>query len=198
MKKLLVATGNPGKVKEFAALLAGLPCEITGLRQEGIDFEVEETGETFEENARLKAEGYAAASGLLTLADDSGLVVDALGGRPGVQSARYGGPGLSDEDRVRLLLRELEGVPDERRTARFVAVLALVRPGEPARLVRGEVEGRIGYAPRGANGFGYDPVFVLPERGVTTAELPPAEKHAISHRGAAARAMRPVIEALLK
>lgn len=195
--KLLVATRNPGKVKEFADLLAGLPCVITGLRQEGITFVVPETGDSFEENARIKAEAYAAISGLLTLADDSGLVVDALGGKPGVLSARYGGPGLSDEDRVQRLLHELEGVGDERRTARFVAAIALAYPGETTRLVRGEVEGCIGHAPRGSNGFGYDPIFLLPGRGLTTAELPSVEKHAISHRGAAARAIRPLIEALL-
>jgi len=196
--KLLIATGNPGKVVEYRDILAGLPWELTDLRQEGIIFEVAETGDTYEANARLKAEAYAAATRLPTLADDSGIEVDALGGRPGVQSARYGGPGLSDEDRVQLLLTELRGVPGERRTARFVCVIAIVVPGGPTQLVRGEVKGRITHAPRGSNGFGYDPVFLLPDRGLTTAELPPAEKHAISHRGVAGRAARQVLEALLR
>lgn len=159
----------------------------------GIDFEVPETGETFEDNARLKAEGYCAASGLPTLADDSGIVVDALDGAPGVRSAHYGGSGLSDEGRVELLLRELRGVPDEKRTARFVCVIAIAAPGAPTQLVRGEVEGRIAHTPRGSNGFGYDPVFLLPARGLTTAELPSAEKHAVSHRGVAARAARALL-----
>lgn len=119
--------------------------------------------------------------------------MDALGGAPGVRSARYGGQGLSDEDRVDLLLRKLQGVPDEKRTARFVCVIAIAAPGAPTLLVRGEVEGRITHAPRGCSGFGYDPVFLLPGRGLTTAELPPAEKHAVSHRGAAARAARPLL-----
>ena len=195
--KLLVATANPGKILEFRDLLAGLPCRITGLNDEGISSEVAETGATFEDNARLKAEAYAAVAGLVTLADDSGLEVDALGGRPGVHSARYGGPGLSDEDRVQLLLRELAGVPGVRRTARFICVIALAAPAQETRLVRGECEGRIAFAPRGSNGFGYDPVFLLPDRGLTTAELPPAEKHEMSHRGAASRAARPLILSFL-
>lgn len=110
-----------------------------------------------------------------------------------MRSARYGGPGLSDEDRVQLLLRELRDVPDERRTARFVCVIAVAAPEKPAQLVRGEVEGRIAHAPRGTNGFGYDPVFLLPDRGLTTAELPSAEKHAVSHRGEAARKARDLL-----
>lgn len=190
---LLVATGNPGKVSEYRDLLGDLPFQLVSLRDVGIGFEVPETGETFEENARLKAEAYCAASGLATLADDSGIMVDALGGAPGVHSARYGGPGLSDEDRVHVLLRELNRVPDERRTARFVCVIALAAPGRPTQLVRGEVEGRIARGPRGINGFGYDPVFLLPDRGLTTAELPSAEKHAVSHRGEAVRKARALL-----
>lgn len=190
---LLVATGNPGKIVEYADLLRGLPFRLIGLKEARIGFEVPETGGTFEENARLKAEGYGAASGLPTLADDSGIVVDALGGAPGVYSARYGGPGLSDEGRVQLLLRELSGVPDEKRTARFVCVIAVALPGKSTQLVRGEVKGLIAHAPRGSNGFGYDPVFLLPDRGLTTAELPSAEKHAVSHRGEAARKARALL-----
>lgn len=190
MDHLLIATGNPGKLREFARLLAGIPYQLTGLREAGITQEVAETADSFEDNARLKAAAYAATSGLLALADDSGLEVDALGGDPGVRSARYGGPGLSDEERVALLLRNLEGVPEERRTARFVCVIALAGPAGVLHTVRGVVEGVITQAPRGADGFGYDPVFLLPRLGRTTAELDPDAKNALSHRGQAARAAR--------
>ena len=190
MQKLLIATGNPGKLREFADLLGDVPYQLVSLRDEGISLEVEETGATFEANARLKAEAYARASGLLTLADDSGLEVDALGGAPGVLSARYGGPELSDPERVTLLLRNLDGVPKERRTARFVCLIALATPETTIHTVRGEVAGLITRQPRGENGFGYDPVFLAPSLGLTTAELTPEQKHALSHRGQAARAAR--------
>ncbi len=196
--KLLIATGNPGKVAEYKQLLGGLPCEFASLRDVGVDFEVEETGETFEDTPRLKAEAYAQASGLMTLADDSGIEVDVLGGAPGVRSARYGGSGLDDPGRVQLLLRELQRVPDKGRTGRFVCVIAIARPGTETRVVRGTVEGRIAHAPRGTGGFGYDPIFLLPDRGLTTAELQPDEKNAISHRGAAARLARPILLQLLR
>src|SRR5207302_9328992 len=144
------------KVAEYQQLLGGLPCEFVSLRDAGIDFEVEEIGENFEENARLKAESYSRASGLLTLADDSGIEVDALGGEPGVHSARYGGPGLDDAGRVARLLAALRDVPDERRTARFRCVIAIVDPEGRESVVEGAVAGRITHAPRGAGGFGYD------------------------------------------
>jgi XTP/dITP diphosphohydrolase len=186
MEKLLLATRNQGKVKELAELLAGLPYEMISLDYAGITGEVEETGATFMENAILKAAAYAAVSGVLTLADDSGLEVDALGGRPGVLSARYGGPGLSDEDRVDLLLKGLKDVPWEKRTARFRCVIAIAGLGGNVRTVEGVIEGVIQYKPEGSNGFGYDPIFYLPDKQCTTAQLPSQEKNLISHRGQAA------------
>lgn len=188
--RLLIATHNPGKAREYRDLLADLPLEVTWLDAEGITFEVEETGATFQENAALKARAYAAASGLLTWADDSGLEVDALQGAPGVYSARYGAPDArSDEARVRFLLAKLEGVPDEARTARFRCVVALASPERLLHSVEGTCEGRVGFSPRGGNGFGYDPVFLAADYGyrVTLAELEPAAKHVISHRGRAAQ-----------
>ncbi|MEX1253609.1 MAG: XTP/dITP diphosphatase [Dehalococcoidia bacterium] len=198
MPRLLIATNNPGKVAEFRQLLDGCGWELVTPAELGLNLEVEESGQTYSENARIKAEAYAQASGLVTLADDSGLEVDALGGRPGIFSARYAGPDRTDEERVQTLLQELSDVPDEQRSARFRAVIAIAEPGGPVELTEGTVEGRIAREPRGANGFGYDPVFLLPERGLTTAELPPGEKHAISHRGVAARKARVVLERMLR
>ena len=186
-QKLLVATGNPGKLREVSQILAGLPFEVLSLKDLGISMEVEETGATFTENAILKAEAYCASAGVLTLADDSGLVVDALGGRPGVLSARYGGEGLTDPQRVDLLLGELDGVSWEERTARFRCVIALAWPGGRLETVEGVVEGVIQYEPEGSNGFGYDPIFHLPERDCTTAQLETSDKNRISHRGQAVR-----------
>jgi XTP/dITP diphosphohydrolase len=156
--------------------------------------EVEETGATYTENARAKALQYMQASGLAVLADDSGIEVDALDGRPGVRSARYAGAGRSDQERVEKLLAELDGVPDERRTARFRAVITVADTDGRIETVEGTVEGRIGHEPRGENGFGYDPVFLPDGYEVTTAELPSEEKNAVSHRGAAARKARPILE----
>ena len=187
VQELLIATGNPGKVREFTKLLGGLPFKLVSLSDAGITDTVEETGVTFEENAILKARYYAACSGMLTLADDSGLVVDALDGRPGVLSARYGGEGFSDSQRVDLLLEELADVPWEKRTARFQCVIAVAWPSNSIRTVVGSVEGVIQYICEGSNGFGYDPIFRLPDRGCTTAQLSTPEKNLISHRGRAAR-----------
>jgi len=197
MKKLLIATNNPGKLQEYADLLDGLPVELTSPAQEGLSLAVDESGGTFAENAILKARAYAEASGLPTLADDSGLEVDALGGGPGVRSARYAGEGASDEDRYRLLLRNLREVPAERRTARFRCVVAIVGPEGDVHTAEGRCEGIIGFEPRGAHGFGYDPVFYLPHRGQTMAELPPAVKNRISHRARAAQAALPTLRRLL-
>ena len=208
--RLLIATGNPGKMREYAGLLRNAPFSLVSLKDVGINHEVEETGYTFAENAWLKASGYAAMSGMLTLADDSGLEVDALGGEPGVRSARYGGGACrSDADRVSLLLRNLDGVPWRRRTARFRCVIniARVRPrpspaqGEEGDLgvellasVVGSVAGMIQYEPEGEDGFGYDPVFHLPSFGKTIAQLSLEDKNRISHRGCAAgRAMNALI-----
>jgi XTP/dITP diphosphohydrolase len=197
MIKLLVATNNPGKVREYEALLKGLPLTLTYLAQEGIDIEVEETGSTFAENARLKAGAYARASDLLTLADDSGLEVDALGGEPGTRSARYAGKGASDEGRYRLLLSKLKGVPWERRTARFRCVIAVVRAQGEVRIAEGTCEGLIAFEPKGEHGFGYDPVFYVPEYGQTMAELAPEVKNRISHRARAAEGARRILQKLL-
>ena len=197
-KKLLVATRNSGKVREFSRMLSGVCFEVVGLDDLGIDLEVEETGSTFEENAVLKARAYAEASGELTLADDSGLVVDALNGEPGVLSARYGGDGLDDEGRVQLVLDKMEHLPGWERTAKFVAVLALVGGDVPSGLATSEgvLEGAIMHQPIGENGFGYDPVFWLASQAKTTAQLSGEEKDAISHRGAALRGLTDTLASL--
>jgi len=187
MPELLLATNNKGKAREYRSLLSGVPFELVTPDEVGINTEVEEVGKSFEENARLKAATLAAESQLLSLADDSGLEVDALGGEPGTLSARYAGEGASDEDRVSYLLTKLEGVPEERRTARFRCVIAIATPEGDVELCSGECEGIIAFEPRGNKGFGYDPIFYLPELKKTMAELPPEEKNRISHRGRAAR-----------
>jgi XTP/dITP diphosphohydrolase len=195
----LVATQNPGKLREYQDLLADLPVEWFSLQDLGLeDLEVPETGATFTENARIKASAYAEASGVLTLADDSGLEVDALGGAPGVYSSRYAGPGASDTDRYRKLLAELGDTPDEARTARFRCVVAIAAPGGDVRTAEGACEGRIGDAPRGENGFGYDPVFIVEGRDQTMAELTADEKNILSHRGRALEAIRPILAEILE
>ncbi len=192
--KLLIASANRGKVSEFRSLLDGLDIQLLSVQDAGIPGDVEETGSTYEENARLKAVTCAAQSSLLTLADDSGLEVDALGGEPGVRSARYAGEGATDVDRVAYLLRKLEGVPVERRGARFVCVIAIATPEGDVTFCRGECPGSIVTEPRGERGFGYDPAFLFPELGVTMAELPPEVKNRLSHRGRAAGKAREVLE----
>ena len=195
--KLLIATHNPGKKREYAELLQGLNVELITLDDLGIDEAVEEDGESYAENALLKAQFYAAAEGVLTLADDSGLEVDALGGAPGVLTARYAGEGATDEQRYSLLLRQLREVPDERRTARFRCVIALAWPDGPTEVTQGTCEGRITHKPRGKHGFGYDPVFYVPKYGCTMAELPPEIKNRISHRARAAAAAREILRSNL-
>lgn len=185
---LLIATNNEGKLKEYQALLAATPFPLIGLAQAGIHQTVEETGATFEENALLKAKTYASLSGLLTLADDSGLEVDALGGEPGVRSSRYAGPNATDPQRVEYLLAKLKDVPYRWRTARFRCVIALVWPSGEIEMCQGMCPGMIAMEPRGANGFGYDPVFFLPHLKRTMAELTLEEKNQVSHRAMAARA----------
>jgi XTP/dITP diphosphohydrolase len=182
---LLLASQNPGKLAEMRKLVAGLPFRILGPREVGIDDAPEETGTTFPENAALKARHYATRSGLLTAADDSGIAVDALGGEPGLYSSRFGGEGVSDDDRNRLLLEKLAGLPPERRGARFTSSLALARGSDIVFQATESVDGRIAEAPRGANGFGYDPIFFYPPFGKTFGEVAPAEKNRVSHRGKA-------------
>ncbi len=192
--KLLIATHNPGKVREYRELLAGLPLELTCPAQEGLDIEVAETGDSFAENARLKAVAYARTSGLLTLADDSGLEVDGLGGEPGIHSARYAGTGASDEERYQLLLEKLREVPWEERTARFRCVIAVATPEGQIHTAKGTCEGLIAFAPKGEHGFGYDPVFYFQEHGMTMAELPPETKNKVSHRARAAQRAKEILE----
>jgi len=195
--KLLIATRNQGKLREYRALLADLELELIGLDEAGITLQVEETGTTFEENATLKARAYARASGLLTLADDSGLEVDALGGEPGIYSARYDGQGGSDSDRCWLLLQRLKGVPDGERGARFRCVIAIATPEGKVYTSEGTCEGRIAFHPQGTYGFGYDPVFFVPQYGRTMAQLPPELKNCISHRARAAHGARKILRHLL-
>lgn len=194
MPRLLIATTNAGKVTEFRRLLDGCGWEIVSPADLGIDLEVEETGQTYAENATIKATQYAKASGLVTLADDSGLEVDALGGRPGILSARYAGVDRTDRERLKKLLEELVDVPDKHRTARFRTVIAIVDKQERVELVEGTFEGAIAREPRGDNGFGYDPVFYLPDRALTAAELPADVKDAVSHRGVATRKAYAILE----
>ncbi|NPV68902.1 MAG: RdgB/HAM1 family non-canonical purine NTP pyrophosphatase [Anaerolineae bacterium] len=198
MITVLVATLNPGKQREYHDLLANLPVTWVGPADVGLDhLEVAEDGLTFEANARLKALAFARASGLPTLADDSGLQVDALNGQPGVYSARYAGPAATDEDRYRKLLSVMAAIPDDRRSARFVCVVALALPDGEVHVAQGTLEGSIGRHPRGSGGFGYDPVFVLPD-GRHLAELSAMEKNAISHRARALEALRPILLAVLE
>jgi XTP/dITP diphosphohydrolase len=200
--RLLFASSNPHKVDEVRSILAPLNIDVTGLdRLENSPPEPVEDGATFEENARIKAIAYARATGQLCLADDSGLEVDALGGAPGVHSARYAGVGQTRAERDAAnnakLLRKLEGVPAERRTARFVCAMCLADgKGRVLAETRGDFAGVIAHEPRGSNGFGYDPLLYLPDRDCTSAELSTEEKNDRSHRGEAARKMADILKAM--
>ena len=194
--RLVLATRNPGKIAEIRAILSSLPVELVTLEGLPEIGSAEEDGLTFEQNAAKKALHVWKATGLAALADDSGLEVDALGGRPGILSARFAGEEATHAENNRKILALLSGVPPERRRARFVCVAALAKPDVEVVLTRGEVEGVISETPAGSRGFGYDPVFYLPAYGRTIAELDEATKNNISHRAGALRAMRPVIQAL--
>ena len=194
--KLLLATNNEAKVGEYRDLLRDLAFELVTSAELGINIIVNEAGESLEENARLKATASAARSQLLALADDSGLEVDALGGEPGWLSARYAGEKASDRDRIGYLLAKLEGVPWERRSARFRCVIAIATPGGKVGFCSGECLGIITFEPRGEGGFGYDPIFYLPELGRTMAELTPEIKNQVSHRGQAARKVPQLLKRL--
>lgn len=187
MNRLLLATSNRGKITEYRQLLTDLPFELVSLNDLGIDTQLTEDYATYQENALHKAVSYSELSGLITLADDSGLEVDALGGEPGVLSARYAGENASDSDRVNLLLENMKDVPWEQRTAKFVCVIALALPGGKYELYYGECSGLIAFEAAGEKGFGYDPVFYFEKLEKTMAELPPDIKNNISHRGNAAR-----------
>ncbi len=194
MHTLLLATSNPHKLEEFRAIFSDLPLRLLSLNDLQLDIDIEETGTTFAENAELKARTYAQPSGLLTLADDSGLEIDALGGMPGIHSARYLGRETSYEERFREILEQLKGLPMEQRTARFHCAIALAEPSGYTRVVEGVIEGVIANSPRGEHGFGYDPIFFLPELGKTFAELAPEHKNRISHRARAAQSASKLLE----
>jgi len=194
--KLLIASNNNHKVAEFKRLFAHLPIELVTPNDINLNLDVDETGDTFEANARLKAHAFAEASGLPALADDSGIEVDSLNGRPGVLSARYGGEGLDDAGRVQLLLREMAAIPDDQRSCRYRVVLVLVDHAKPAGTedsTEGRCEGFVALATSGANGFGYDPIFYVPAFGKTIADVTSDQKDSISHRGIAARDMAEIL-----
>ncbi len=194
MRTLLLATTNEQKLNEFRTIFQDLPLTLLSLRDVQLDMDVEETGTTFAENATLKAQAYAQAANMLALADDSGLEIDPLGGAPGIYSARFAGRETSYAERFQLIFARLQGIPLPQRTARFRCAIALAEPSGYTRVVEGTIEGLIAERPRGENGFGYDPIFFVPEFGLTTAEMAPAEKNRISHRGRAAEAARRLLE----
>jgi XTP/dITP diphosphohydrolase len=197
--KLLIATNNLGKWEEYRTLLGDLPLKITSLRGEGIHLEPDESGSTFEENAVIKASTFAQLSRMLTLADDSGLEIDALDGAPGVYSARYGGTQRGENvRRCDLVLRQLEGMAWAERTARFRCVIAIATPEGQLETVEGMVEGVIAFEPQGDHGFGYDPIFFIPEFNCTMAQLPMETKNRISHRARGMKAALPVILQLMR
>jgi len=196
MPKLLLATSNPGKIREYRFLLDGLGYQLTTLAEEGIAKIVTESGDNYEQNARLKAISYAKLSQLTALADDSGLEVDALNGEPGVKSARFAGEAAADAEKVSLLLAKLNGVPWERRTACFKCVIVIASPGGRTEVCYGECHGTIALEAKGENGFGYDPIFSLPEIDKTMAELPLEMKNQISHRARASQKARQVLQQL--
>lgn len=200
MYKIIFATGNEGKMKEIREILDGLTflgekVQILSMKEAGIDMDIIEDGTTFEENAMIKARAVAgAAKEAIVLADDSGLVIDYLNGEPGIYSARYLGKDTSYRVKNANLVQRLEGVPDEKRSARFICAIAAVLPDGRELSTRGTIEGRIGYEEKGLNGFGFDPIFYVPEIGKYTAELSDEDKNRISHRGKALRAMREELE----
>ena len=190
MKQIIFATGNAGKVKEIQKIMADTGREVLSMKEAGIAADPEENGKTYEENALIKARAVAAKTDQIVMADDSGLEVDALNKEPGIYSARYMGEDTSYTIKNANIIERLEGVPDEQRTARFVCAIAAVLPDGTELTTRATIEGRIGYEEKGSNGFGYDPIFFVPEYGKTTAELSEEEKNAISHRGKALELMK--------
>jgi XTP/dITP diphosphohydrolase len=194
-KRILLATNNQHKLKQMRAILEPLGFETPSPRDSGFIFEVDEPGSSFEENARIKAEGLSAMANARTLADDSGLIVDALNGEPGIYSARYGGPYLTDDERVDLVLERMNGVPEVRRTARYVAAIAIAEPASSTTVFQATVEGSIHHEPIGTKGFGYDPIFFYPPAGRTFGQMEWEEKAGVSHRG---KALRAVVEFLLQ
>ena len=194
MKKIIFATGNQDKMREIREILADMDVEVVSMKEAGIHADIVEDGSTFEENAVIKAKTICDLTGEIVLADDSGLEIDYLNKEPGIYSARYMGEDTSYHIKNANLIQRLDGVPDEQRTARFVCAIAAAFPDGRVETVRGTMEGRIGYEEKGANGFGYDPIFFLPEYGCTSAELAPEKKNELSHRGEALRMMRQIME----
>lgn len=192
--KVIIASNNKHKVDEIQKILRPFGFETYSLSESGIDVEIDETGTTFEENSMIKARAILDMTGEITLADDSGLIVDYLGGAPGVYSARYAGDDASYDDNNKKLVRELDGVPEEKRSARFVSVITMLFPDGREIVARGEVEGVIGTKELGSNGFGYDPLFIVPEKSCTFAELTESEKNSISHRARALVSLRKSLE----
>lgn len=189
-EKVIFATGNEDKMKEIRMILADVDVEVLSLKEAGIVLEAEENGASFGENAMIKARACAGLTDGTVLADDSGLVIDYLNGEPGIHSARYMGTDTSYHVKNQNLIERLEGVPEEKRTARFVCAIAAVLPGGEELLVEGTMEGRIGYEEKGKNGFGYDPIFYVPEYGCTSGQMDPEQKNAASHRGRALEKMK--------
>lgn len=189
-QRIIFATGNKNKIREIHEILGDLGWEILSMKEAGIDLDIVEDGTTFEENALIKAKAVAAQCNDIVLADDSGLEIDYLNKEPGIYSARYAGEDTSYDIKNQMLLDRLQGVPREKRTARFVCAIAAAFPDGRVETVRGTMEGRIGYEEKGENGFGYDPIFFLPEYGCTSAELSMEEKNKISHRGKALQAIK--------
>lgn len=198
MQRIIFATTNENKMKEIREILSDFPVEILSLKEADIHADIVEDGKSFEENAIIKAEAIEKITGSIVLADDSGLEIDYLNGEPGIYSARYMGEETSYHVKNANLIERLEGVPDEKRTARFVCCVAAAFPDQATAVVRGTIEGRIGYEEEGENGFGYDPIFYVPEYGCTTAAMPAETKNAISHRGKALQLIKPVIGRYLK
>jgi XTP/dITP diphosphohydrolase len=194
MRRLLIATTNRHKLEELEAILWDVPFQLCSLQDVGVEMDVEETGQTFAENATIKARAYAKATGLLCLADDSGLEIDALGGAPGVYSARFAGRETPYEERFRIILEKMQGLTGSQRSARFRCAIAVAEPTGFCRVVEGTIEGRIADRPRGEHGFGYDPIFLVPGLEKTTAELLPGQKNWISHRARAAQVARLLLQ----
>ncbi|MBD5464448.1 MAG: XTP/dITP diphosphatase [Lachnospiraceae bacterium] len=195
MRKIIFATGNEGKVREVQAILKNMEVEVLSLKQAGIFAKIEENGTSFEENAVIKAKEIAKLTDAIVLADDSGLEIDYLNKEPGIYSARYLGEDTPYAEKNRTILKRMEGVEEKERTARFVCAMAAVLEDGTVLTTHGEMEGMIGYESKGENGFGYDPIFYLPQYGMTSAQISPEEKNRISHRGKALRRMK---EELLK
>lgn len=193
MRRIIFATGNAGKLREIREIMADMDVEVVSMKEAGLDVDIEENGDTFEANARIKAEAIAAHTDDIVLADDSGLEVDYLNKEPGVYSARYMGEDTSYEIKNQAILDRLHGVPKEKRTARFVCAIAAVLPDKQVLVTRETIEGYIGEKPAGTNGFGYDPIFYVDAYHCSTAELSEDEKNAISHRGKALRAMKALL-----